>query len=56
MSGHIAIPKSIHPERIRENLDLFDFTLDPYDLNEIDNLDDPDGKTGSNPEEFNDLY
>jgi 2,5-diketo-D-gluconate reductase A len=56
MSGHIAIPKSVHPERIRENLDIFDFTLDPYDLSEIDNLDDPNGKTGSKPEEFNDLY
>src|SRR3569623_173094 len=55
-SGHIAIPKSVHPERIHENLDLFDFTLDSYDLKEIDTLDDPNGKTGSKPEEFNDLY
>ena len=56
VSGHIAIPKSVHPDRIRSNLDLFDFALDPDDLRMIAGLDDPNGKTGSKPEEFNDLY
>ena len=56
MSGHITIPKSVHPDRIRSNLELFDFTLDPEDLRDIAALDDPNGKTGSKPEEFNDLY
>jgi 2,5-diketo-D-gluconate reductase A len=56
MSGHIAIPKSVHPDRIRSNLELFDFGLDSDDLRQIAELDDPNGKTGSKPEEFNDLY
>ena len=56
ISGHIVIPKSVHPDRIRSNLELFDFSLDPSDLSEIAALDDPNGKTGSKPEDFNDLY
>lgn len=35
----VAIPKSTRPERIRENADLFDFSLDEEDLGLLDRLD-----------------
>ncbi|MNJ01547.1 2,5-diketo-D-gluconic acid reductase A [compost metagenome] len=37
--GLIAIPKSITPSRIRENLNVFDFVLDTNDLVDIASLD-----------------
>lgn len=41
--GLVTIPKSGNPERMRENLDVFDFALDPLDLAEIAILDEGPG-------------
>lgn len=37
--GRSAIPKSVRPERIRENFDIFDFALTDSELSAIDALD-----------------
>lgn len=37
--GLVAIPKSADPQRIRENIEVFDFTLDDEDLRAMDTLD-----------------
>ena len=50
--GRIIIPKSVTPARIRENLDILDFTLTDADLTTIDALE-RDGRTGPHPAEFN---
>jgi diketogulonate reductase-like aldo/keto reductase len=34
-SGCVVIPKSVNPDRIRQNLDVFDFELDDTDLDRI---------------------
>ena len=48
-SGLIAIPKSVTPSRIQENLDLSGFTLDAGDMQAIAALDDPNGRIGPDP-------
>ena len=35
----IVLPKSVHPERIKSNLDIFDFTLTKDEMNVIRALD-----------------
>jgi 2,5-diketo-D-gluconate reductase A len=42
-NGLVVIPKSGDPQRMRENLDVFDFVLDPQDLAEISILDEGPG-------------
>lgn len=36
--GIIPIPKSKNPDRLRENIDIFDFTLKAEDMNQLDQL------------------
>ena len=36
--GGVAIPKSVTPSRIEENLDVFGFQLDSADLEELHSL------------------
>lgn len=42
-NGLVTIPKSASPERMRENLDVFDFALDRQDLAELAVLDEGPG-------------
>jgi len=37
--GHVVIPKSIKPERIQENLDVFDFQLEQGEVESLKKLD-----------------
>jgi diketogulonate reductase-like aldo/keto reductase len=37
-NGVVTIPKSVHPERMKENAGIFDFELIPEDMDRINNL------------------
>ena len=49
--GLSAIPKSVRPERIAENIDIFDFALTAQDINAINSLD-TGVRGGPDPEKF----
>jgi 2,5-diketo-D-gluconate reductase A len=51
-NGLIAIPKSATPSRIRENIDVFDFTLAADDMSALAGFDDKSGRIGPNPDSF----
>jgi 2,5-diketo-D-gluconate reductase A len=48
-NGIIAIPKSVNPARILENLDIFNFNLSTDDLELMNKIDNDNGRTGPNP-------
>ncbi|MEU5924542.1 aldo/keto reductase [Streptomyces antimycoticus] len=50
--GNVVIPKSVTPARIRENIDVFDFTLTPEDVEAINALD-RGRRTGPDPDTLN---
>ncbi|HSS23263.1 MAG TPA: aldo/keto reductase [Mycobacterium sp.] len=51
--GDIVFPKSVTPERIKSNFELFDFDLDNSDMDAISALDKGEpGRTGPNPDTF----
>lgn len=49
---HMVIPKSETPSRIRENFEVFDFSLDADQMKQLDGLD-ADNRMGPNPDELN---
>jgi 2,5-diketo-D-gluconate reductase A len=49
--GNVVIPKSVSPARIRENLDVFSFTLDPADHATIAALETGE-RTGRDPDDL----
>ena len=51
--GYIVIPKSVTSSRIRENFEVFDFSLDADDLAKIAALDRQNGRIGPDPETAN---
>jgi 2,5-diketo-D-gluconate reductase A len=53
--GIIVFPKSVRAERLRENIDVFGFTLTDEEIAAIDALDplDGSGRVGTHPNEFN---
>jgi diketogulonate reductase-like aldo/keto reductase len=46
-----VIPKTTNPERLAENINVFDFTLDETEMRIIGLLDAGE-RTGPNPDEF----
>lgn len=50
--GNVVIPKSVTPSRVRENAEIFDFSLDEDDLTAIAQLDRGE-RTGPDPDRFN---
>jgi 2,5-diketo-D-gluconate reductase A len=51
--GDIVFPKSMNPERMRQNFEIFDFELEPAHMSAIDGLDRGEaGRLGPNPDTF----
>ena len=49
--GNVVFPKSMSPARMRENYEIFDFTLDPSEMEKINSLN-RDERRGPDPDSF----
>jgi 2,5-diketo-D-gluconate reductase A len=49
--GNVVFPKSMSAERLRENIDIFDFSLSTEEMAQIEALDRGE-RTGPDPDEF----
>lgn len=52
--GISVIPKSVHPDRIRSNADIFDFSIDQEDMDLLDTLN-QNYRSASIPEDLRDV-
>ena len=52
--GDIIFPKSVTPERIKENIDIFDFELSGADVEAITLLN-RNKRTGPDPDKFDQI-
>ena len=51
--GDIVFPKSVNPQRIRENFEIFDFDLNDEEIEALTALDRGEaGRRGPNPDTF----
>ncbi|WP_151902307.1 aldo/keto reductase [Corynebacterium urogenitale] len=50
--GDVVIPRSSKVERVKQNFDVFGFSLSAEDMAAIDVMDVPDGRVGPDPLEF----
>jgi diketogulonate reductase-like aldo/keto reductase len=53
--GIVTIPKSITPARIKQNIDIFDFSLTADEILQIDSLNE-NHRTGPDPENFHNYF
>lgn len=53
LAGQPAIPKSVNPQRMEENINVFDFELSADEIAAIDGLDrGADGRVGLDPDTY----
>jgi len=51
--GNVIFPKSVHPDRMKLNFEIFDFTLDGEEMTAIEGLErGEEGRTGPHPDTF----